>query len=43
MKTKKQYCEENGLDIDRVFDMCVSGAGRLHERGEPVLLKQISI
>ena len=34
MKTKKQYCEENGLDIDRVFDMCVSGdEGVLATRG----------
>ena len=34
MKTKKQYCEENGLDIDRVFDMCVSGdEGVLAVRG----------
>lgn len=34
MKTKKQYCEENGLDINRVFDMCVSGdEGVLAGRG----------
>ena len=34
MMTKKQYCEENGLDIDRVFDMTVSGdEGVLSMRG----------
>ncbi|MBR5490033.1 MAG: hypothetical protein IKV79_02045 [Oscillospiraceae bacterium] len=38
----RRVCDECFL-ICEELDMCVSCAGRLHERGEPVLLKQISI